>query len=813
MCMEILERSLSSWIQVLREYSTLESTNAQLEERCHTLEQQLAEKDRQLQQEIQLRQQAEVQARSHLLEMETWRDRCKDSRQVEDALRISEARYRLFSEISPVGIFQNDARGQCTYANEKTLQITGLTQEEILGDGWGKYLHPEDRDWMYVAWSSFVEQVNSGQDVEYRVELRYLHPDGTLVWVLAQAVPERNTAGEVVGFIGSCTDISEQHAALRDREQSEGTLQKLNEELEERVRARTLELLQTRDFLQTIVDNIPVAVFVKNGREERFGQFLLWNSTCEALFGYTSEQAIGKTVYDFFPEEQSNFFALKDRQSFDRGEIEDIPEEPIDSLTLGKRLLHTIKVPIFDENGDPKYLVCISEDITDRKQAEEALRQANVELEFRVEERTAELKQAKEIAEAANRAKSEFLANVSHELRTPLNGILGYAQILQSSPTLSDRDKGGLDVIYRCGNHLLTLIVDILDLAKIEARKLELSPNEFQFLPLLHDLVDICHIRTEQKGILFSYQPPSDLLNRIFYADEKRLRQVLLNLLGNAIKFTDRGSVTFKVEVVGRETQQTTHGNEYRTKSTIRFEIADTGIGIHPKQLNRILLPFEQSGSCDRKSEGTGLGLAIASNLLEMMGTTLKVRSHYGQGSEFSFELELPEGSTAIEVLDAPSRKIAGYKGNPRKILIVDDQRENRLVFLDLLQPLGFLTGEASSGREGLDRAIEFQPDLIIADLSMTGMDGWEMIRRLRHFPQGESFAIVASSARVSEQDIQRSLAAGADAFLPKPIQTDEFLALIQTHLQLEWIDAETGLAMSQQETEVLEIDETAIAS
>lgn len=434
-----------------------------------------------------------------------------------------------------------------------------------------------------------------------------------------------------------------------------------------------------------------------------------------------------------------------------------------------------------------------------------ALAKTNEKLEIRVEKRTAELKEAKEAADRASRAKSEFLANVSHELRTPLNGILGYAQILLRDKTTDSKQKDGLSIIQQCGSHLLTLINDVLDISKIEAGKLELYATEFQLENFLLGVQDICRIKAEQKEIGFSYEV-IDYLPVAICADEKRLRQVLINLLGNAIKFTDTGGVTFKVGVVTNspevlhsvnakpptiDTSFLLPSNQVSepTIHKIRFQVEDTGIGMTLKQLEKIFLPFEQVGDRSHKAEGTGLGLSISRQIVEMMGGEIKVESTYRAGSKFWFDLDLPTTKNWIKSdISKLNQNAIGYQGKQRTILIVDDRWENRSVVINLLEPIGFRVIEAENGQEGLDKAREFQPDLIITDLSMPVMDGLEMTQRLRHSGAFKDALIIASSASVSSYERQRSREAGCKDFLPKPVQGSKLFDQLQHYLQLIWI-------------------------
>lgn len=695
-------------------------------------------------------------------------------KQMETELAESEAKFRRLVENAQDLIWSCDQAGRFTYLSPQFKSLFGWEPEEWLGQHFSDLLHPEDRP-LLVNNNDYQEMVRLKQS-STSLEFRHRHRQGHYLWVRGSITAVQNAAGEIIGSQGILSDIS-------DRKWAENALR------------------ESQQFIQTVLDTVPLSVFWKN----RDSVFLGCNQQFADILGLSAPSAIiGKTDFDLsITAAEARAYRTDDQQVMDSGQIKLSIEE---SLTLPNgelRWIETHKAPLRDLDGNVVGMVGTFRDVTDRKQAAARLQQLNQELEQRVCDRTMDLQQAMEAAEAANRAKSIFLANMSHELRTPLNAILGFAQLMARDLSLSSEKRDQLNIITRSGQHLLDLINDILEMSKIEAGRMYLNINCFDLYGLLSTLQDMFQIRADEKSLRLLIDCPQPL-PRFVKTDENKLRQVLINLLSNAIKFTPAGQVVLRIrqQELSLNALATSFGSPacLTPSSWLNFVVEDTGIGIDPEELDSLFEPFVQSKHQPLSQEGTGLGLAISRQFVQLMGGNLTVDSRLGNGAQFAFTIPVQLATAADLPAISPSRQILGLAPHQPsyRILVVEDNESNRQLLVQLLQATGFEVRAAQNGQEAIALWASWQPHLIWMDMRMPILDGYAATERIRQSASVPSDrtqptaapVIIALTASVSEADQSRMLAIGCNDFVHKPFRENELLEKIAEHLGVQYLYA-----------------------
>ncbi|MDD4964133.1 MAG: ATP-binding protein [Gallionella sp.] len=519
------------------------------------------------------------------------------------------------------------------------------------------------------------------------------------------------------------------------------------------------------------------------------GQFLQINNEFCRIIGYEKTEVLSPT----FSFQHITFPADLPR---DLAYVNELLNGTRNAFAMEKRYIRkdgeviwvNLSVYLFrDEKDQPQYFIGSILDITERKKSEIELEQYKNHLEEVVQQRTESLILARQAADTANQAKSVFLANMSHELRTPLNAILGFSSLLRREENLAESQRDKLNIINRSGEHLLTLINDVLEMAKIEAGQVQISHEAFDLGGLVRDIVDMMSVRAHDKG-LYLHIDQSSRFPRYIKSDEARLRQIFINLIGNAIKFTQHGGVILRLNTLENHT------------SHLVVDIEDTGTGIKPEDQTRIFEPFVQLSE-DSSQKGTGLGLSITRQFIQLMGGTLSMTSTIGKGTIFKIDLPVEKIASSDVIRPDPlahGEAISLVAGQPDyRILIVEDQLENQMLLTQLMKNMGFQVKLAENGKEAVQLFKAWQPHLIWMDRRMPIMDGLEATRHIRALPGGKTVKIVAVTASVMFEQHNEIITAGVDGIVRKPYRAHEIYDCLAEQLGVQYVYADTQPAQA----------------
>ncbi len=613
-----------------------------------------------------------------------------EQKEAEEALRESERRFRATIENAAVGIAHVATDGRWLRVNETLCRIVGYRQEDLLGKSFAELTHPDDleADWAHAR------QVLAGELESYSMDKRYLRADGTTIWVSLTASLVRTPSGDPEYFVAVIRDISER------------------KQLEQNLR-------ESETRLRRVIDNMIGFVGVLDTQ----GTLLEVNDAALIVAGLTREDVIGKEFWNCYwwnygPEVARQVQEATEQAAAGETVRYDVAVRAANDTRLD---IDFMIAPARDERGEIAFLVPSAVDITGRKQYENALRELSQNLSQQVEARTNDLRDARDAAEAANRAKGEFLANMSHEIRTPMNGIIGMTELLLRMP-LHPEQRHYVELVRQSADSLLLLINDILDFSKIEAGRLELYPAHFDLRETLGSTLQGLSHRAAEKGLELAYRVGHEV-PVVLSGDASRLRQIVVNLAGNAIKFTEQGEIVVEVGLASRNAE----------RATIHFQVSDTGCGIPPAKLASIFEPFTQGdSSAQRRHGGTGLGLSISRQLAQLMGGTIWLESESGAGTTVHFTAQFGVVENNGSASPQPPESLHGLR-----ILVTDDNATNRDILVEMLQGWQMRAESVSTGSETLSRLQEEQrgPDpfrLVLLDTSMPEWDGQSVALEIR---------------------------------------------------------------------------------
>ena len=777
------------------------------------------------------------------------KERLRDKAELE--VFESEQRYHTLTEVSPVGIFRSDTTGHTTFVNSSWSEISGLSFEESIGNGWLDAVHEDDKQEILNGWKN-PTYIGEKSMSEYR----FVRPDGSIAWVMGQTIPEKNKKNEIIGYIGTVTDITE-------RKQSEENIKNMHKKMEAIFEAIPDILFEVdingliynyhsnkidviskspNNFVGKVITEIlpPHAAklflsAVKEASEKGFSNgkqyklhdsnethwfelsiapmresenynthficltrditkakesdealfkskeryegllssldaaivvhapdtsVIMTNNKASKLLGIKLNKIIGKK--DFDPE----FIFINEDNS--PVTIEKYPvtqiinaKEPIKNIVFGIKRPNKNKIvwvningfPMLDFNGEISEIVISFIDITERKQME------------------IEIKKAKVSAENANKAKTDFLANMSHEIRTPLNGIIGFTHLLMKS-NLEKNQLEYMTTVNESATSLLHIVNDVLDFSKIESGKLELYIEELNLLELINQAIDLFKYQADQKNIKLILTIEDNVPEYIF-GDSVRLKQVLVNLLSNALKFTNFGEIRLDITEI----------TKFNDECELNFSVKDTGIGIQLKNNEKIFSSFvQEDNSTSRKFGGTGLGLSISNQLLDLMDSKLQLNSIYGEGSDFyfivKFKKSIPHQNREPKLIHSINdNEISSINIlSTKKILIVEDNKINMLLAKTLVKKIipNCILIEAKDGIEAIEEYLKTKPDIILMDIQMPNKNGYDATYEIRKLESSEKIPIIALTAGILTDEREKCFESGMNDFLAKPIVISE---------------------------------------
>jgi PAS domain S-box-containing protein len=774
----------------------------------------------------------------------------------EEAVAESEKRFHTLTEVSPVGIYRTDLTGATTYVNQRWTEIVGISFEQSMGSGWYIAVHPEDQLNLYNEWKKVTRE-----KVRSILEYRFIKPDGSIVWVIGQAAPETNADNEIIGFIGTITDIT-------DRKQAQD------------------RFVVTNKKMEAIIEAIPDLMFEIDLK----GNIFNYHSSTDDLLLMAPSQFIGKNISQILPSDALALCLLAldeaGEKGFSRGKQYSL------DLPIGKCWFELSLAPMKEDESEELHFIVISRDITEQKKADEALVKNkeryrglldNLEagivvhncegniimcnsiaaelLGYSIEQLMSgnkellkwnflnedysemlfenypinqilnskiaiknfplgikdaikgtivwilvsgfpmldekgdiqevvvsfidvteqnkmnyEIQKAKELAESANKSKTDFLANMSHEIRTPLNGIIGFTSLLMETQLEENQQKHML-TINESANTLMHIVNDILDFSKIEAGKLDLKTEEIDFFALINQVISLFQYQAIQKEIELKSHIDADV-PQFLITDPLRLKQIIINLIGNAIKFTQKGKIQLEVQTILPLEEHFVN---------LSFAVKDTGIGIKEQNQAKIFHSFvQEDNSTSRQFGGTGLGLAISNQLLALMNSTLHLESTYGEGSKFYFDIRLKKSEiknpTQIKINNMSIIKsVLGAK----KVLIVEDNAINMFLAKTLIRKIipESIISEAYDGDEAIEQYKEQQPNIILMDIQMPNKNGFEATDEIRKIEKDRFTPIIALTAGIFVEEKEQCLKSGMNDYITKPINVADLEAIL-----LKWL-------------------------